>query len=204
MKLGLFMMPLHDPQRDYTQVLQEDRGAILLAEQLGYEKASRHRPDPPQDQPGGQEELNAGGRRVYKVEMLLHPVAAGSPFFDGAIIDRLLAQCPEPDEIEAGFHIWKPYDPSLRYAIGAVQLKATAAITALPFCSTLVLFLIASRFVCKQSHPRRPVRARAEPLGGYVRDLPHRPREEQRERRLLPRLPKDDLPRRLDLPPGAD
>jgi hypothetical protein len=71
MKFGLFMMPLHDPQRDYTQVLQEDRGAILLAEQLGYEKASRHRPDPPQDQPGGQEELNAGGRRVYKVEMLL-------------------------------------------------------------------------------------------------------------------------------------
>jgi alkanesulfonate monooxygenase SsuD/methylene tetrahydromethanopterin reductase-like flavin-dependent oxidoreductase (luciferase family) len=39
MKLGLFMMPLHDPQRDYTQVLQEDREAILLAEKLGYEEA---------------------------------------------------------------------------------------------------------------------------------------------------------------------
>ena len=35
MKLGLFMMPLHDPQRDYTQVLQEDREAILLAAFFG-------------------------------------------------------------------------------------------------------------------------------------------------------------------------
>jgi alkanesulfonate monooxygenase SsuD/methylene tetrahydromethanopterin reductase-like flavin-dependent oxidoreductase (luciferase family) len=39
MKYGLFMMPLHDPKRDYTDVLQEDREAILLAEQLGYEEA---------------------------------------------------------------------------------------------------------------------------------------------------------------------
>ena len=39
MKLGLFMMPLHDPNRDYTRVLQEDREAILLAEKLGYEEA---------------------------------------------------------------------------------------------------------------------------------------------------------------------
>src|SRR5260221_7996430 len=39
MKLGLFMMPLHDPKRNYTQVLQEDREAILLAERLGYDEA---------------------------------------------------------------------------------------------------------------------------------------------------------------------
>ena len=39
MKLGLFMMPLHDPNRDYTKILQEDREAILLAEKLGYEEA---------------------------------------------------------------------------------------------------------------------------------------------------------------------
>jgi alkanesulfonate monooxygenase SsuD/methylene tetrahydromethanopterin reductase-like flavin-dependent oxidoreductase (luciferase family) len=39
MKLGLFMMPLHDPKRDYTRVLQEDREAILLAEKLGYDEA---------------------------------------------------------------------------------------------------------------------------------------------------------------------
>jgi alkanesulfonate monooxygenase SsuD/methylene tetrahydromethanopterin reductase-like flavin-dependent oxidoreductase (luciferase family) len=39
MKLGLFMMPLHDPKRNYTEVLQEDREAILLAEKLGYDEA---------------------------------------------------------------------------------------------------------------------------------------------------------------------
>ena len=39
MKLGLFMMPLHDPKRDYTKVLEEDRQAILLAEKLGYQEA---------------------------------------------------------------------------------------------------------------------------------------------------------------------
>ena len=31
MKLGLFVMALHDPQRDYTQLFQEGREAILLA-----------------------------------------------------------------------------------------------------------------------------------------------------------------------------
>ena len=39
MKLGLFMMPLHDPDGDYTKILQQDREAILLAEKLGYEEA---------------------------------------------------------------------------------------------------------------------------------------------------------------------
>ena len=39
MKLGLFMMPLHDPKGDYTKILQQDREAILLAEKLGYEEA---------------------------------------------------------------------------------------------------------------------------------------------------------------------
>lgn len=39
MKLGLFMMPLHDPKRNYTEVLQQDREAILLAEALGYDEA---------------------------------------------------------------------------------------------------------------------------------------------------------------------
>ena len=64
-------------------------------------------------------ELNAGGRRVYEVEMLLDPVAAGSPFFDRATIDRLMAQCTDAPENKAEFLIWKPYDPSHRYAIGA-------------------------------------------------------------------------------------
>src|SRR5260221_6388563 len=39
MKLGLFMMPLHDPKRNYTEVLQQDGEAILLAEKLGYDEA---------------------------------------------------------------------------------------------------------------------------------------------------------------------
>jgi hypothetical protein len=64
-------------------------------------------------------ELNAGGRRVYEVEMLLDPVAAGSPFFDRAIIDRLLVSTSEPKDIKAGFHVWADYNPSHRYAIGA-------------------------------------------------------------------------------------
>jgi alkanesulfonate monooxygenase SsuD/methylene tetrahydromethanopterin reductase-like flavin-dependent oxidoreductase (luciferase family) len=39
MRLGLFMMPLHDPSRDYLAVLKEDREAILLADRLGYDEA---------------------------------------------------------------------------------------------------------------------------------------------------------------------
>jgi alkanesulfonate monooxygenase SsuD/methylene tetrahydromethanopterin reductase-like flavin-dependent oxidoreductase (luciferase family) len=39
MRLGLFMMPLHDPRRDYLAVLKEDREAILHAEALGYDEA---------------------------------------------------------------------------------------------------------------------------------------------------------------------
>ena len=39
MRLGLFMMPLHDPARDYLSVLKEDREAILLADRLGYDEA---------------------------------------------------------------------------------------------------------------------------------------------------------------------
>lgn len=38
MKLGMFMMPLHHPDRDYATVLQEDREAIILADQLGYDE----------------------------------------------------------------------------------------------------------------------------------------------------------------------
>jgi hypothetical protein len=64
-------------------------------------------------------EMNAGGRRVYEVDMLLDPVAAGSPFFDRAVIDRLLTQASEPIEDKAGFLVWQTYKPSHRYGIGA-------------------------------------------------------------------------------------
>src|SRR3954467_9426599 len=36
MKLGIFMMPLHPPERDPLRTLQEDREAILLADRLGF------------------------------------------------------------------------------------------------------------------------------------------------------------------------
>ena len=39
MKLGYFTMPLHPPGRDYTETLEEDREAILLADKLGYAEA---------------------------------------------------------------------------------------------------------------------------------------------------------------------
>src|SRR5438045_8691986 len=39
MKLGFFTMPLHPVGRDWRQTLAEDREAILLAEELGFEEA---------------------------------------------------------------------------------------------------------------------------------------------------------------------
>ncbi|MBT3332030.1 MAG: LLM class flavin-dependent oxidoreductase [Rhodospirillaceae bacterium] len=39
MKLGMFMMPLHDPARSLTDVLSEDREAVILADSLGMAEA---------------------------------------------------------------------------------------------------------------------------------------------------------------------
>ena len=39
MKLSYFTMPLHPPARDYSETLQEDREAILLADELGFAEA---------------------------------------------------------------------------------------------------------------------------------------------------------------------
>ncbi|SRR5665213_197764 len=39
MRLGYFTMPLHPPSRSYTEVLKEDREAIVLADRLGYVEA---------------------------------------------------------------------------------------------------------------------------------------------------------------------
>src|SRR5439155_18805890 len=64
-------------------------------------------------------ELNAGGRRVYEVEMLLDPMAAGAAFFDRAIIDRLLDQTTELGETKASFQLWGEFNPAHRYALGA-------------------------------------------------------------------------------------
>ena len=35
MQLGMFTMPLHDPARNLTDVLSEDREAVLLTDRLG-------------------------------------------------------------------------------------------------------------------------------------------------------------------------
>ena len=39
MNLSLFTMPLHPPNRNYVDVLKEDREAIILADQLGFSEA---------------------------------------------------------------------------------------------------------------------------------------------------------------------
>ena len=38
-KLGLFTMPMHDPERDYATILTEDQEAIVLADRLGFTEA---------------------------------------------------------------------------------------------------------------------------------------------------------------------
>ncbi len=38
MRLGMFMQPVHDPARDFSEVLEQDRQTILLADQLGFEE----------------------------------------------------------------------------------------------------------------------------------------------------------------------
>ena len=38
-KLGLFTMPFHHPDRDYGQILAEDQEAIVLADRLGFTEA---------------------------------------------------------------------------------------------------------------------------------------------------------------------
>lgn len=47
------------------------------------------------------------------------PIASGSAFFDRRIIDRLLEETEEAKENRAGFLVWRNYNPSHRYAIGA-------------------------------------------------------------------------------------
>ena len=39
MQLGTFMMPMHDPDRDFQTVLQEDLESVVLADRLGYAEA---------------------------------------------------------------------------------------------------------------------------------------------------------------------
>lgn len=36
MNLGLFMMPMHPPEKDRTRCFEEDLALVVLADQLGY------------------------------------------------------------------------------------------------------------------------------------------------------------------------
>ena len=36
MRLGMFMQPVHDPARDFSEVLEQDRQTVILADQLGF------------------------------------------------------------------------------------------------------------------------------------------------------------------------
>jgi alkanesulfonate monooxygenase SsuD/methylene tetrahydromethanopterin reductase-like flavin-dependent oxidoreductase (luciferase family) len=38
MRLGMFMQPVHDPARDFSEVLEQDRQTIILADELGFEE----------------------------------------------------------------------------------------------------------------------------------------------------------------------
>lgn len=64
-------------------------------------------------------ELNAGGNRVYEVEMLLDPASAGSAFFDRRKIDLAMEKCVTPTEELAGFMLWGKYNPANAWGIGA-------------------------------------------------------------------------------------
>ena len=39
LRLGFFIQPVHPPSRNYRDVLSEDRAAVMLADELGYEEA---------------------------------------------------------------------------------------------------------------------------------------------------------------------
>jgi hypothetical protein len=68
-------------------------------------------------------EFNPGGSRVYKIEMLLDPIAAGSPFFQGSAIERLLLAGTEASAEKAEFALWAEYNSSDRNWSGANTRK---------------------------------------------------------------------------------
>lgn len=79
--------------------------------------------------------LNATGEKIYEMEMLNSPEAAGDLFFDRPIIDRLIEKCKnnKPVKTIAGRLMWLRYDPSHKYAVGAdtskgVGLDANASV----------------------------------------------------------------------------
>ncbi len=82
-----------------------------------------------------QRTLNAGGEKIYEMEMLNSPEAAGDLFFDRQIINELIKELEgkKPIKTVAGRMLWKRYNPSHMYAIGVdtskgVGLDANASV----------------------------------------------------------------------------
>ncbi len=69
--------------------------------------------------------LNAGGEKIYEMEMQNSPEAAGDLFFDRQIINQLIAECEskKPVKSVAGRFLWKRFNPSHMYAIGVDTSK---------------------------------------------------------------------------------
>lgn len=69
--------------------------------------------------------LNAGGEKIYEMEMQNSPELAGDLFFDRVIIDELIAECEgkKPFKSVAGRMLWKRFNPSHMYAIGVDTSK---------------------------------------------------------------------------------
>lgn len=59
------------------------------------------------------------GEQSYKENMLNQPAALGAPIFDRDRVDEDIRKSKKPSEVKAGFRIWKRYNPSHRYGIGA-------------------------------------------------------------------------------------
>jgi hypothetical protein len=59
------------------------------------------------------------GDMVYEREMMNDPEKAGDYVFDQKRIDELIRSATDSKQVIADFHIWKPYQPGNRYAIGA-------------------------------------------------------------------------------------
>lgn len=64
--------------------------------------------------------LNADGRKVYEVEMMNSPEAAGDVFFDRKKIKIAIARAEKlaPDEEISGMKFWNKFKPHHRYAVG--------------------------------------------------------------------------------------
>ncbi len=96
MKLGLFMMPLHNFGRDYQEVLHEDIEAVLYAEELGFEEfwCGEHYTSSVEPIPSPMMFLSYLAARTSKIKLATgvacvphyHPAMIGS---DAAFLDHL-------------------------------------------------------------------------------------------------------------------